>query len=71
MPQSAGTSGFAPAWGVHHCLSLQASEGGFQLRLKRTSARYDRARRPLDRVFRGGSWRKAPGHALRQPTVPQ
>ena len=28
MPQSAGTSGFAPAWGVHHCSSLQASEGG-------------------------------------------
>ncbi|EJK54782.1 hypothetical protein THAOC_25561 [Thalassiosira oceanica] len=28
MSQSAGTSGFAPAWGVHHCPSLQASEGG-------------------------------------------
>ena len=27
--------------------------GGFQLRLKRTSARYDRARRPLDRVSGG------------------
>ncbi|EJK69285.1 hypothetical protein THAOC_09468 [Thalassiosira oceanica] len=28
MSQSAGTSGFAPAWGVHHCPSLQASGGG-------------------------------------------
>ena len=28
MSQSAGTSGFAPAWGVHQCPSLQASEGG-------------------------------------------
>ena len=28
MPQSAGTSGFPPAWGVHHCPSLQASRGG-------------------------------------------
>ncbi|EJK49192.1 hypothetical protein THAOC_31960 [Thalassiosira oceanica] len=46
-------SGFAPAWGVHHCPSLQASRGGFQLRLKRTSVRYDRARRPLDRVSEG------------------
>ena len=27
--------------------------GGFQLRLKRTSARYDRAPRPLDRVSEG------------------
>ncbi|EJK70691.1 hypothetical protein THAOC_07929 [Thalassiosira oceanica] len=27
--------------------------GGFQLQLKRTSARYDRARRPLDRVSEG------------------
>ncbi|EJK65502.1 hypothetical protein THAOC_13624, partial [Thalassiosira oceanica] len=27
--------------------------GGFKLRLKRTSARYDRARRPLDRVSGG------------------
>ena len=53
MSQSAGTSGFAPAWGVHHCPSLQASKGGFQLRLTRTSARYDRARRPLDRVSGG------------------
>ena len=53
MSLSAGTSGFAPAWGVHHCSSLQASEGGFQLRLKRTSARYDRARRPLDKVSEG------------------
>ncbi|EJK52044.1 hypothetical protein THAOC_28726 [Thalassiosira oceanica] len=26
--KSSGTSGFAPAWGVHHCPSLQASEGG-------------------------------------------
>ncbi|EJK47439.1 hypothetical protein THAOC_33838, partial [Thalassiosira oceanica] len=36
-------------------LSLPSGfRGGFQLWLKRTSARYDRARRPLDRVFRGG-----------------
>ena len=28
-------------------------QGGFQLRLTRTSARYDRARRPLDRVSGG------------------
>ncbi|EJK68769.1 hypothetical protein THAOC_10019 [Thalassiosira oceanica] len=28
MSQSTGTSDFAPAWGVHHCPSLQASEGG-------------------------------------------
>ena len=28
MSQSAGTSGFAPAWGVHQCPSLQASKGG-------------------------------------------
>ena len=53
MSQSAGTFGFVPAWGVHHCSSLQASEGGFQLRLKRTSARHDRARRPLDRISEG------------------
>ncbi|EJK68151.1 hypothetical protein THAOC_10697 [Thalassiosira oceanica] len=58
-----GTFGFAPAWGVHHSFSLQASGRGFKLRLKRTSARYSRARRPLDidRVSEaGGSGGKAP-----------
>ena len=35
-------------------LSLPSGfQGGFQLRLTRTSARYDRARRPLDRVSGG------------------
>ena len=52
MSQSAGTFDFAPTWGVHQGPPF-GLPGGFQLRLKRTSARYDRARRPFDRVSEG------------------
>ncbi|EJK66449.1 hypothetical protein THAOC_12636 [Thalassiosira oceanica] len=42
---------FAPAPSLP--LPAGGLPGGFKLRLKRTSARYDRARRPLDRVSEG------------------
>ena len=62
MPQSAGTSGFAPAWGVHHCPSLQTSKGG---------SSYGSRGRPPDTTGRAVPLTGFPGGFLEEGSRPR
>lgn len=62
MSQSAGTSGFAPAWGVHHCPSLQASKGG---------SSYGSRGRPPDTTGRAVPLTGFPGGFLEEGSRPR